>query len=82
MNDKRAPISVKTQGLIAYKLYQMESGRKRYAETLTEILNKHWDAPKLLAALDKTAVMVEPHLAPAQRKIEEEWDRPQRLVEK
>lgn len=75
MNDRRAPISVKTQGLIAYKLYQSESGRKRYAEVLTEILDKHWNAAELLAALDKIAVMVEPHLVSAQRVIEEDWDR-------
>ena len=75
MNDRRAPISVKTQGLIAYKLYQFESGRERYAEVLTEILDKHWNTSELLAALDKIAVMVEPHLVPAQRVIEEEWDR-------
>ena len=75
MNDRRAPISVKTQGLIAYKLYQFENGRRRYAEALTEILDNHWDVPELLATLDKMAVMVEPHLVAAQRTIEEEWDR-------
>ena len=75
MNDRRAPISVKTQGLIAYKLYQLESGRKRYADALTKILDNHWNAPELLATLDKAAVMVEPHLVPAQRVIEEDWGR-------
>ncbi len=75
MNDARAPISVKTQGLIAYQLYQFETGRQRYAEALTEILDKHWDSTKLLATLDKTAVRVEPHLVSAQRVIEEEWGR-------
>ena len=75
MNDRRAPISVKTQGLIAYKLYQLESGRKRYAEALTKILDNHWNAPELLATLDKIAVMVEPHLVSAQRVIVEEWGR-------
>jgi ankyrin repeat protein len=75
MNDRRAPISVKTQGLIAYKLYQLESGRKRYAEALTQILDNHWNVPELLVTLDKIAVMVEPYLVPAQRAIEEEWDR-------
>ena len=75
MNDRRAPISVKTQGLIAYRLYQLESGRKRYAEVLTEILEEHWNASEMLAALDEIAVMVEPHLVSAQRVIEEEWDR-------
>ena len=76
MNDRRAPISVKTQGLIAYKLYQLESGRKRYAEVLTEILDRHWNTSELLAALDKIAVMVEPHLVPVQRVVaQEDWDR-------
>ena len=75
MNDARAPISVKTQGLIAYKLYQFESGQQRYREVLTEILDKHWNTAELLATLDQIAVMVEPHLVPAQRVIEEEWSR-------
>ena len=73
MNDRRAPISVKTQGLIAYKLYQFETGRQRYAEVLTEILDNHWNTSELLATLDKAAVMVEPHLVSAQRVIEEDW---------
>ncbi len=75
MNDPGAPISVKTQGLIAYKLYQFESGRQRYKEVLTEILDKHWNTTELLARLDEVAVMVEPHLVPAQRVVEEEWGR-------
>ena len=75
MNNRRAPISVKTQGLIAYRLYQMESGRERYAAALTEILDKHWNAPELLATLDKTAVMLQPHLVAAQRLIAEDWER-------
>ena len=75
MNDARAPISVKTQGLIAYKLYQSESGRQRYREVLTDILDKHWNTAELLATLDEIAVRVEPHLVPAQRVVEEEWNR-------
>ncbi len=78
MNDARAPISVKTQGLIAYKLYQFEAGRRRYKEVLTDILEKHWNTAELLATLDKIALMVEPHLVPAQRVIEEEWNRGER----
>lgn len=75
MNDKNAPISVKTQGLIAYKLYQFESGRQQYRKVLTEILDKHWNTAELLARLDEVAAMVEPHLVPAQRVVEEEWGR-------
>ncbi len=78
MNNRRAPISVKTQGLIAYKLYQLESGRERYAEALTKILDSHWNVPELLATLDSVAVMVEPHLVSAQRVIEGDWDRGER----
>lgn len=75
MNDARAPISVKTQGLIAYQLYQSESGRQRYREVLTEILDNHWNASELLAVLDEIAVRVKPHLVPAQRVIQEDWSR-------
>lgn len=77
MNDRRAPFSVKTQGLIAHKLYQLETGRKRYAAAMTEILDQHWDATELLATLEKAALLVEPHLAAEQRVIEE-WDRGRR----
>ena len=75
MNDRRAPISVKTQGLIAHHLYQLDIGRERYREALTDILEKHWNVPELLATLDAAAALAKPHLVDAQRVIEEEWDR-------
>ncbi len=75
MNHAGAPISVKTQGLIAYQLYQSEPGRQRYKEILTEILDEHWHTAELLATLDEVAARVEPHLVPAQRVVEEEWGR-------
>lgn len=62
--NPRAPISVKTQGLIAYKLYQLKSGRERYAEALNDILNKQWNEAELLAELDRIEAMVTPHLVP------------------
>jgi ankyrin repeat protein/spore coat protein CotH len=61
--NPRAPISVKTQGLIAYKLYQLKSGQERYAEALTDILEKQWNEAELLAELDRIETMVTPHLA-------------------
>lgn len=65
--DRRAPISVKTQGLIAHKLYQLESGRERYAKTLTAIMDKHWKEAELIAEVDRIQAMVTPHLVEAQR---------------
>lgn len=65
--DARAPISVKTQGLIAHKLYQLESGRERYAKTMMEILNTHWNEEVLLAELDSISALITPHLISAQQ---------------
>ena len=64
--DPRAPISVKTQGLIAHKLYQLESGRERYAQTLMDIIEKHWNEAELLAEIDRIETMVTPHLVQSQ----------------
>lgn len=70
--DARKPISVKTQGLIAHKLYQLEAGRERYARTMMDILENHWNEVALLAETDRIATMVEPHMLPQQRSIREE----------
>lgn len=74
--NPNAPISVKTQGLVAYKLYQLEEGRERYANTLMDILENHWSEDKLLAEADRIEAMIEPHMIPAQRffREKEEWD--------
>ena len=70
----RAPTSVKTQGLIAYRLYQLEAGRKRYAKTMMELLKSHWNEVELLAELDRVAAMIQPYLLPEQREFRgEEW---------
>jgi len=65
--DTRAPISVKTQGLIAHKLYQLESGRERYARTIMDIVENHWNEEELIAEMDRIEAMVKPHLIPSQR---------------
>ena len=70
--NSRAPISVKTQGLIAYRLYQLEAGREQYAKTMMESLKSHWNEVELLAELDRVAEMIAPHLLPEQRVFEEE----------
>ena len=37
-NDRYDPLSVKKQGLIAHRLYQLESGRQRYRQARTAML--------------------------------------------
>lgn len=60
--DPRLPLSVKTNGYIAYRLYQTDAGKKRYRKTLLELLEKHWDEEKLSAELDRIEELVKPHL--------------------
>ncbi len=73
--DFRAPISVKTQGLIAHRLYQLKSGRERYAKALVDILDTHWNESEMLSTIDQIETMVAPHLIQSQRFIgdEEKW---------
>ena len=72
--NARAPTSVKTQGLIAYRLYQLETGRERYAKTMKKLLEIHWNEEELLAELDRVAAMIQPYLLPEQREFQgEEW---------
>ena len=74
--NTQAPTSVKTQGLIAYRLYQLEAGRKRYGNMMVELLKSHWNEGELLAELDRVAAMIQPYLLPEQREFqEEEWGR-------
>ena len=70
--NSRTPISVKTQGLIAYRLYQLESGRERYHKTMTGFLKNHWNEVELLAELDRISAMIQPYLIPAQRAFKTE----------
>ena len=76
--NPRAPISVKTQGLIAYKLYQMKSGRERYARTIMDIIEKHWNEEELLAEIDRIEAMVKLHLVPSQAITADSDERAQR----
>ena len=73
--DPSAPISVKTQGLVAHKLYQLQSGRERYAAEINNILDNHWNESELLSTIDQIEAMVSPHLIQAQQFFgdEEEW---------
>ncbi len=61
-----APISVKTKGIVAHKLYQLESGRDRYLKSLRNLLEHHWDEDALLAEVDRIEAMLKPYLGPTQ----------------
>ena len=64
--SRRAPLSVKTKGRVAYRLYQVESCRKRYEQTLRLLLDKHWNEEKMVAEIDRRYAMLKPHLARGQ----------------
>lgn len=63
-----APISVKTQGLVAHRLYQLETGRRRYRETMKRLLESVWNEKAILKELDRMEELLEPHLGPTQRR--------------
>jgi spore coat protein CotH len=65
-NPPGAPVSVKTNGMIAHKLYQLKSGRERYLKTMKEVLDKHWNEESLLAEMDRVQAMILPHMSEAQ----------------
>ncbi len=73
--DPRAPISVKTKGLVAHKLYQLDSGRKRYAKTLERLLDKLWDEKALIAETERIEKMLTPHLSSRQSRLPRAMDR-------
>jgi len=65
--DRKAPLSVKTKGLIAHKLYQIPKARTRYLKTLKHVIHSHWDEDQLLAETKRIETLVTPHIPPRQR---------------
>ena len=61
-DDKKDPVSVKTKGLVAHKLYQLESGRHRYGQALKRLLEDYWDEKTLLAETERIEALLKPHL--------------------
>ena len=61
-DDSQDPVSVKIQGLIANRLYQLESGRQRYRQTLRNIMEQHWNDTALLAETERIEALLKPHL--------------------
>ena len=75
LNDPRAPISVKTQGLIAHRLYQRQSGRERYVAAIMDVLDNHWNESEMLSTIDQIEKMVTPHLIRQQQYFGDDEDR-------
>ena len=67
--DEPPPISVKTQGLIAYRLYQIQTCRQRYERTLREILTSHWQEDDLLAEIERLGALLQPYTISDQKII-------------
>ena len=61
-DDRKDPISVKTKGLVAHRLYQLKSGRQRYEHALREILGKYWNEKDLIAETERLEELLKPHL--------------------
>ena len=62
-------MSVKIQGLIAYRLYQIESCRQRYERTLREILAKHWKENEILAQIEQLEALLQPYIISHQKML-------------
>ena len=62
-DDRRDPVSVKTQGLISNRLYQLKSGRQRYQNALEGIMAQNWSDTALLAETERIQALVKPYLA-------------------
>ncbi|MBB75793.1 MAG: hypothetical protein CMJ75_14905 [Planctomycetaceae bacterium] len=57
------PLSVKTTGRVAYRLYQGQATRQRYAQEMRELLDRYWDEAALLAETERIETMLRPHLS-------------------
>jgi hypothetical protein len=67
--DPKSPRAVRLQGLLANRLYQVPSVRKKYARTMRKLLDQVWDEDALLAETERIEAMVTPHLAKSQRRV-------------
>ncbi|MDB4664824.1 CotH kinase family protein [Verrucomicrobia bacterium] len=67
--DRRSPRSVRTVGIIAHKLYQIPSVRQKYAATMRELLDKHWNEKVLQRETERIEAMLRPHLSTEQQRF-------------
>ena len=79
--DFRAPVSVKTKGRVAYRLYQLPESRERYRKTLHGLLKEHWGEDKLLAECDRIEALIKPHLNREQYRFTQSLDGTRDFIE-
>ena len=77
----RAPVSVKTKGRVAYRLYQLPESRERYRKTLHGLLKEHWGEDKLLAECDRIEALIKPHLNREQYRFTQSLDGTRDFIE-
>ena len=77
----RAPVSVKTKGRVAYRLYQLPESRERYRKTLHGLLKEHWGEDKLLAECDRIEALIKPHLNREQYRFTKSLDGTRDFIE-
>ena len=65
--DPKAPISVRTIGLIANRLYESESCRKRYEKELRRLLVEVWNEDELIADLERASRLIAPYMNDEQK---------------
>lgn len=73
-SNRDVPLSAKVVGLVAYRLYQLDSGRKRYAKTMRRMLAKQWNESKILAEVDRLEDLLDPYLGKYQRRAVDAMD--------
>ncbi len=64
--DPAAPLTVKTKGLVAHKLYQIPAARERFARTMQGLLDTHWKEDALLAETQRIEALCSPLIPPSQ----------------
>ena len=80
-DDRSVPLSVKTTGRVAHRLYQLEACRARYAKALMRLLKRHWDEDAIDAEIDRLEELLEPHLGRYQRRAVDAMDVVREFVE-
>ena len=63
------PISVKTQGLICHRLYQIEACRRQYERTLRKTMLEYWKEDNLISEIQRLETMIQPYLILDQKRI-------------
>ena len=76
------PTSVYRRGVLAWRLYQTEEGRRRYFEALDGLLDTLWDEERILARVDALKTLISGWVRDARDRevVEEEIERVARVI--